>query len=504
MDRDTLQRLMHSPAEFRRSLLIDVDGRPRRLADVRDDWQEEDFAAMDPAWIRVCGRRGKEVQHSRAYLERPRGHSKTADNAVSAAWAVFAARGPISGIVAAGDKEQARLLRNAIDRLVRLNGWLSQFINVGRDRVSNRRNGAEFQVISSDVTGSWGLTPDAIIVDELSHWPTRDLWDSLMSAAAKRSNCVVCVISNAGVGQGSSWNWHARESCRTSPGWYFRRLDGPVASWMTADRLAEQRQLLPESVYLRLWENVWTEGTASPALRADDIGAALTCDGPLEEPEPHFVYFVGVDASLTNDATAVVCCGVHSGGGEYVESNTNFRWGEWKERIPEREYVQIPGTGRVRVANVRVWRPRPGHQVPLEDVRLHILDLHRRFKLRRVLLDPHQSGHLSQLLRRDRVPAELVWQTGPKLTEQATALVNVFQNQLIDLFDEPDLIGDLRRLQLEEKSYGFRLSTERSATALGTVHGDAASALSIALPSMVNERQKYGGKERLKLLLGIE
>src|SRR5690606_2412842 len=112
-------------------------------------------------------------------------------------------------------------------------------------RIVNKVTGAELEIISSDEGSSYGETPHFIIVDELTHWKKRGLWDSLISSAAKRSRCVMVVIANAGLGQGTSWQWEAREACRNEAGWHFSRLDGPQASWITEETLAEQRRLLP-------------------------------------------------------------------------------------------------------------------------------------------------------------------------------------------------------------------------------------------------------------------
>ena len=98
-------------------LLIDCDGEPKRLGDVLDPWQERDFAALDPGWKRVAGQEADGPL--RAYLERPRGHSKTHDLGTMAAWALFASRRKLRGYGAAADEVQARLLRDAIDGLLR-------------------------------------------------------------------------------------------------------------------------------------------------------------------------------------------------------------------------------------------------------------------------------------------------------------------------------------------------------------------------------------------------
>src|SRR5207237_6249036 len=110
-----------------------------------DPWQEEDFAALDPAWQQLAGFDVEGTPIRRAWQERPRGHSKTADLAVMTAWALAFALRPIRGIAAAADKDQAALLRDGIATLVRLNPSLD-VLDVQRDCVLNRETGAQLDI----------------------------------------------------------------------------------------------------------------------------------------------------------------------------------------------------------------------------------------------------------------------------------------------------------------------------------------------------------------------
>ena len=137
----------------------------------------------------------------------------------------------------------------------------------------------------------YGLTPDFAVVDEVTHWRSRDLWDALLSSAAKRSTCMFVVISNAGFLD--DWTWQTRELIRTDPAWYFSRLDGPVASWITPENLAEQRRLLPPTAYARLWLNEWSSD-AGDALPAADIEACVTLPGPILDPGAGLLLWCGL------------------------------------------------------------------------------------------------------------------------------------------------------------------------------------------------------------------
>jgi len=239
-----LNELQRDPARFREALLIDCDGEPKRLGEVMDSWQRADFEALDAGWQHVVGR--KVNGRLRAWLERPRGHSKTLDLAVMCCWVLFASRRFLRGYAAAADRDQAALLQHSIESLLRINPWLARVLRTEKIKVANERTGSVLEILTSDAPTSFGLTPDFVIADEVVHWRQRELWDSLISSAAKRARCMFVAITNAGFLE--SWQWTVRETVRTDPAWYFSRLDEPAATWITEDRLNEQRRILPRSL----------------------------------------------------------------------------------------------------------------------------------------------------------------------------------------------------------------------------------------------------------------
>lgn len=81
---------------FRREAIVIEDGRP--FGAVMEPWQAEDFAALD------------DPRHQHAYLERPRGHSKTGDIGTEAVAELVLGRPNAQLFCAAADEDQARLL----------------------------------------------------------------------------------------------------------------------------------------------------------------------------------------------------------------------------------------------------------------------------------------------------------------------------------------------------------------------------------------------------------
>lgn len=459
-----LLELQNDPAAFRAALLIDTDGGPRPFGEVANDWQERDFRALDSGWRRAVVGTSAEAQHQRGWLERARGHSKSLDLGIMAAWALFASRRRLSGIGAAGDQDQARLLRDAIGKLLYVNPWLAKLIEVQAYRVVNVRTESTLEIITSDAPTSYGLTPDFIVADEVVHWRKRDLWDSLLSSAAKRSTCMFVCITNAGLQD--DWQWKLREAVRVDPKWYFSRLEGPVASWIDADMLNEQARLLPAIAYRRLWLNEWA-AAGGDALSEESIAAAFFSElRPQSGAVPGFEYVGGLDLGVSRDASALVILGIRRGPDEH---------------------------GRIRLAYVRVWRPSKARKVSLQEVEDTIRDQHARFNLRCLNYDPWEARHMASRLQAEglgvqrsqlgprhstsRVPMAEVTSTPKNLQAIATTLIESFNDRRLELFDEPDLRRDLSRLRVEERQYGFRLTAPRDAEG----HGDVGTAFSLAM-----------------------
>ena len=304
---------MYSPQHFRQRLTLSLAPR-RELRHEIQPWQTSDFLALDNAWRRLASiddlavfpQVAAAAPIRRAYIERPRGHSKTSDMAVQIAWILLAARTPVNGVAAAADREQAALLLRAIQNLKHVNPTLCGDLTFIDGAVRNRRTGSRLDLISSDVGSSYGILPDFVICDELSHWPGPELWYSLLSSAAKKPNCVLVVLTNAGVGRG--WAWDVRENASRSPDWYFSSLDRPMAPWITEQSLAEQKAMLPPSVYERLWLNRWQHSDGEFVSLAE----AEACIDPqllrANSGQPGVQYIAAIDYAEKHDFTVGVIC----------------------------------------------------------------------------------------------------------------------------------------------------------------------------------------------------
>lgn len=455
--RRRLSALKDDPAVFRDHLLIDYDGRSVPFGQVMDPWQREDFAALDNAWKRVAGKFDGECCN-RAYLERPRGHSKTTDQACSALWVLFASERKITGIGAAAAKHQAGLLREEMDKLLRLNPWLAEEIQINKWEVVNRRTGSVLKILAADGSTTMGQTPDFAIVDELTHFKNDELWNSVFSAVAKRGKCVLMVIANAGFGMGISWQWNTREACRQDLDWYFRRLDGPSASWLTPKALAEQRRILLPTAYKRLWLNQWLTETGD-ALNMEDVARCCVLPGRPETNLQCSFAIGGLDLGISHDHAAFVVFG-----GDIV-----------RRKLVLLEAVR--------------WDPAtfPNHRISLKAVEQDVLELCQRRGVLGVAYDPWQCVRTAEELESMGVRTFAYEFTSKTQDEMATTLIGAFTNDEIELWNHPSLMRDLSRLTITEKRLGHKLEAPRDE--LG--HCDLATAFCIGLPWAVGTMKDY-------------
>lgn len=483
-----LAEMAASPAAFRARLLIPAPAGPRPLGRIAADFQNRDFAAMDRAFIAVA--KGQKPEIPRLWVERTKGASKDTDLAACTLWLVAFSDRTIFGQVGAADRDQADELRKAAAGMLRLNPWIGEFLKVDvlSSAIVNARTDSRIDIIPADAAGSHGARPDLLILNELTHISNREFAETLLDNASKMPNGVVCIVTNAGhVG---TWQEEWRQNAIDNPGrWYFSAYCQP-APWLDPAELADARRRNSANRYARLWEGRWVTASGEGISR-DDINAVITLPGPLDSPERGWLYCGGLDLGLTRDASALVIIGKHVGYLEVTETDPPpldpvraalVDHGYLEPRLPQTVESLTIGSGRLKVARVELWRPGAG-RVSIDEIWNRIKELDSIFRLVSLGVDPWQAAYLIERLQAAGIFADEVTFTGDALKSMATATLEAFSERQIDLFSSghgEQLVDDLRALKAVEKSYGVRLESPRGPQG----HGDAATALSIALHTM--------------------
>ena len=451
-------------------------------------FQRRRFRIINPSLVAIAKQETPPLP--RIWDERTKGSSKDSDHAINLLWLLGIATRTLRIQVGAYDQGQADEIRQICKSILRLdapvNNLLAQFIEVQQTKIINTRTESVAEILTSDKLGSHGSRPDVVLVNELTHQKDKGFAETLLDNADKMPNSLVVIATNSG--HNPSWQLGWKRSFALSERWTILEYGKP-APWIAEEALVDAERRSSQGRFQRLWHGIWGSDTGS-AIDKSDIENSITQTQSMTGKEKGFAFYAGMDIGLRKHASGLTVVAKHVG---YSEEKSKPKRqlsslqqamvdiGEWEEPEEEYEYNIVEPTHRLRLAFSQSWKPKAGKRVSLEAIKTAIQNAHQRFNLAGISLDPHQGEHLIELLERENVPIIRTPQTLSSLQNQATALIEAFQQRNIDLYNEVDLLADLKRLQIKDSGLKVRLVSPEVNEDEGTAHGDLASALSFAI-----------------------
>lgn len=419
----------------------------KRWSEVATGWQVADAkAVLDPE-------PGGPRQH---FLTRPRGGSKTTDLAGICLAALVEQLPPASRAYwVAADRDQGRLGVDALAGLVARSG-LSRLVKVDQWRATVTGSGSSVEVLAADAPGAHGLKSPLIVVDEAAQWPGdfthRGVWEAVTSGLDKVPGARLVVLTTAGDPAG----WFARvyRHALGSPVWRVSEVPGPLP-WRSEAFLADQRALLPDSVFARLHLNAWS-ASEDRLVSHEDLRRAVRLDGPLGYVPGHR-YVLGLDIGVTNDRCVLAVC--------HAES--------------ERD-----GRRRVVLDLIRRWsgsRRRPVDLSEVEETVAAVSSAFGRSGRARVRMDPWQGIGMAQRLRVRGVPVEEWSFTAQRYANMAQTLLVLLRDGLLWLPDDDALLDELATVRLKETGSTGLLRVDHDSGQ----HDDQVVALSMAATAVL-------------------
>ncbi len=446
-----LQKAATDLTYFAANLRIPSAKGDSRFDQVWADYQREYFDQIGPSLLAV--ERGEQPPCNQYWDERTKGGSKDTDNSVVLLHALAFSKRPLDMQVGAADRDQAGEVRKAIRDILRLNPQIAQRVEVQAWSVVCKATKCECTILATDVASAHGARPDILFLNELSHISQEEFAANLFDNATKKPRGLRIVATNSGFR--GTWQERWRNTARDGHGtrWFYHTLSEP-APWLSQEELEEAERRNSKARFLRLFWGVWV-AQLGDALDEEDIKAAIT-DKPMPKTR-HTFYVAGLDLGIRHDHSALVV----------LQGDRS--------------------TQQLALAFAKNWSPNPSTgKVDLMQVEQAVYSAFQRYGLAKVGYDPYQAELLSQRLALRKVPMHEMTFVGANLNLMANTLLDVFRSRRIQLYDHPRLIADLNRLQIEEKSYGYRLSATRNEDG----HADLATALAIALPLAVEAAGK--------------
>jgi phage terminase large subunit-like protein len=367
------------------------------------------------------------------------------------------------GYVVANDYQQAQdRVFAAICRIVETSPLLKRVAKISASKIEFPSTGATITAIASDYAGAAGSNPNCVCFDEL--WGVVSeaglrLWDEMVPVPTRKVS-VRLTTSYAGFANESMLleqlykrGLRGREigpSLYAQPGMLMAWHHGPIAPWQNDDWIAEMRETLRPSAFLRMIQNQFASSESSFV----DMSWWDSCVDSQLSPalaEPTLPVWVGVDASVKRDSTAIVCCAFAG--------------------------------GRVRLIWHKVYQPSPDDPLDFENaVEKTLRDLMRRFWVRQVFFDPFQLVAVAQRLTNMGVPMIEFAQSVPNLTEASSNLYEIIKGRNLRLYPDDKMRLAASRAVAVETSRGWRITKEKGShkidvivalaqAALGAVHG---------------------------------
>lgn len=366
---------------------------------------------------------------------------------------------------AAAGREQAGLLARKIRLIAETTPELHGAVDVQNFRVVTPRTGAILDVISSDLSTSWGKTPRWLFVDEVANHDSTEVAkgfiDSLLTSLPKRRDSV-CVMATT-PSSPNHWSHDLWDTAREDALWRCSVVAGP-APWQDPAELESERRRLTPSLWRRLFLCEWSELDDQLAT-IEQVRALVGHEGSLP-PDPAFSYVHGVDLSSVHDTTAVATCHAEERNGRQV----------------------------LVLDRLRAWQPSRGRKVPLDEVEEYVTSVARDYG-GMIHLDPWQGLPGAQRWRNAGYQVKEARFNPQENSRRANLLLSLIRERQLDLLEDGDLFREITSLRLMEGTTPGVLKLTSDASGKG--HFDRAMALMLCAQELMTRpsgsyRDAYG------------
>ncbi len=392
----------------------------------------------------------------------PKKSGKTALAAMVTIYVIICLGGPYAeAYCVANDFEQASSrVFQAIARIIEKSPLLCDSAKITANKIQFVSTGATITALASDYAGAAGSNPTLTVFDELWGYTSeraQRLWDEMVPVPTRKVSVRLTVTYAGFEGESElleSLYKRGLQGNEVEPGLYEQPgllmfwSHEPIAVWQTVEWIEQMRRQLRRNAFLRMIENRWVTSEDS-FVDMEWWDACVDAETRQLLTDPPLSVWVGVDASVKRDSTAIVAC--------------TF---DHKAK-------------KVRLVWHRVFQPSARDPLDFEaTIEQTLLDLRRRFYVREVRYDPYQMAAVSQRLQRAGLPMVEFAQSVPNLTEASTNLYEVIKGQNLIAYADHDLRLAISRCVAIESSRGWRIAKEKTSHKIDVVVAFAMAALS--------------------------
>jgi phage terminase large subunit-like protein len=373
------------------------------------------------------------------------------------------------GICCANDHEQSTgRVFQAIARIIEASPMLASDAVVNADKITFKSTGSTIVAIPSNYASAAGQNPTIVVFDELWGFVSERahrLWDELPPPPTRKIACRLTVTYAGFEGESvllESLYKRGMKGRQIAPDLYVAGgllmywTHAIAAPWQDAVWVEQMREQLRPSAFLRRIENRWVSSESTFV----ELAWWDACTDQAMHPvlaDPGLSVWIGVDASVKRDSTALVCCS----------------WDAEQKRV--------------RLVAHKVFTPSPDDPINFEwAIEGTLIEWSQHFNVREIRYDPFQMAAVSQWLAGKGLPMVEFAQSVPNLTESSTCLFELIKGGNIAVYPDAALRLSIQRAVAIETSRGWRIAKEKQThkidvvvalgmAALGAVRGGIGS-----------------------------
>jgi phage terminase large subunit-like protein len=431
------------PAAFIEELLVNsATGRPFRLTDAQRRFLAHAFE------LREDGR----MRYPELLFSAPKKSGKSGLAAMITLYVIVVLGGRFGeAYCVANDFEQAQgRVFQAIRRIVEASPALAGEAIVTANKITFLATRATIAAIASDYAGAAGTNPAIAVFDELWGVTTERghrLFDEMVPPPTRKAACRLTVTYAGFEGESALLESLYKRGVKgkkigpdlfAQPGMLTFWTHDFTAPWQTEEWRGEMGAQLRPNQYLRLVENRWvtSESTFIEMSWFDECATGT----PAPFHDRSIPVWVGVDASVKHDSTAVVAV------------------------TYDRE------AKKVRLVFHKVFQPSPSEPLDFErTIEETLFHLTRRYRVREVRYDPYQMAAISQRLAAQGVPMCEFPQTTGNLTEASSNLFKLFKGRNIVLYPDDGVRLAVQRSVAVETPRGWRIAKDKASHKIDVV-----------------------------------
>jgi hypothetical protein len=376
--------------------------------------------------------------------------------------------------IVANDFEQAQSrVFEVCRRIVEASPLLRGEAKIGSDRITFPTIGATIRVLASDYAGAAGGHPTISVFDELwgySSERARRMFDECVPVPTRLISCRL-TVSHAGFeGEGELLQElynrgltlpQVGESLHAGDGMLMAWHTGPIAPWQDEKWFALMRRTMRPNQYLRMCENRFVT-TENAFIDMDAWDACVDRAARPMVSNPSLPVWIGVDASVKHDSTAIVA----------------VTFDRRAQRV-------------VLVAH-RIFQPTKKQPLDFEaTIERTVRDFRKRFAVRGVFYDPFQMAAVAQRLQKAGAPMREFPQTVGNLTEIASGLYELVNGRGLAVYPDAEMRLAMSRAIAVETPRGWRITKDKQSHKIDVVIALAMAAHAAQQGSRVDEPTTY-------------